>query len=107
MNIKIKGMVSKMTTTGPAKDDIEFRDDEAPRQEKVLIRQKCLLDAAVHRVFKDNGDEEKVNLGKPLHQIIRRFDDSVAQQENSSIKIGAFLLETIPPRPPRYSSGLR
>ena len=98
-----------MTTTGPAKDDIEFRDDEAPtpRQEKVLIRQKCLLDAAVHRVFKDNGDEEKVNLGKPLHQIIRRFDDSVAQQENSSIKIGAFLLETIPPRPPRYSSGLR
>ena len=45
------------------RDDIEDNDDEAPRQEKVLIRQKCLLSAAVHRVFKDDGDEKKLIWG--------------------------------------------
>ena len=39
------------------KDDIEEKDDEAPRQEKVLIRQKCLLSADVHQGFKDEDDE--------------------------------------------------
>ena len=41
-----------------ARDDIEGNNDEAPRREKVLIRQKCLLSAAVRRVFKDNSDKK-------------------------------------------------
>ena len=30
-------------------DDIEDNDDETARQEKVLVHQKCLPSAAVHR----------------------------------------------------------
>ena len=49
-------------------DNIKDNDDEAPRQEKVLIRQKCLLSAAVHHVFKDNDDidQDKVDPVKPF-----------------------------------------
>ena len=66
--------ISRITMTG--EDNIEDNDDEAPRQEKVLIRQKCLLSAAVHHVFKDNDDIDKgkVDPMKPLYQMINRFD---------------------------------
>ena len=55
-----------------ARDDIEGNDEEAPRREKVLIRQKCLLSAAVLCGSSRTIVIRKVNLGKPLLQIINR-----------------------------------
>ena len=47
-------IISRITMTGEDTindndDNIEDNDEESPRQEKVLIRQKCLLSAAVHQ----------------------------------------------------------